>query len=316
VVGRGSSRLNPIVIDNTVFYRPKAGSAMRALNYSFELNGVKTDDMTIFSPHFFDGFTIVDWAYTEEPFSTIWAVRSDGVLLAFTWEQEQQVWGWTLCETDGIVQSVCTITEQGEDRLYLVVVREIANDPKTYVERMASARWDEIDTTCFMDCARSYQFTVPTQVIVGLFHVEFRDVVVLADGNVERHHVQNGTITLDKPATNVTVGLPYTAEVETLPLSFQSATGGSNVGKRQQIGQAVLRLKRSRGVKAGPDENNLYEIKSRTEDDAYGPPALLDGIYEIGMAPTTPNEAVVLIRSDDPLPMTLTAVYLDPVVTE
>jgi hypothetical protein len=76
------------------------------------------------------------------------------------------------------------------------------------------------------------------------------------------------------------------------------------------------RLKRSRGVKAGPDENNLYEIKSRTEDDAYGPPALLDGIYEIGMAPTTPNEAVVLIRSDDPLPMTLTAVYLDPVVTE
>ena len=314
-IGRGSSRLNPIVVDNTVFYRPLAGSAVRAMNYSFELDGVKTDDMTIFSPHFFSPHAIVDWCYTEEPNGAIWAVRSDGVLLCFTWEQEQQVWGWTMCETDGRVKACCSITEQGEDRLYLVVERVVAGDSKTYVERMASAMWASVEESCYMDCARSYIFDTPQTVIEGLFHVEFRDVVVLADGNIERHSVESGMITLDSPATRVTVGLPFTAEIETLPLAFQTGSGTIST-KRQQAGHAVLRLKDSAGVLAGPKASELFPIKGRTDDDEYDVADLLNGTYEVSMAPVVADESVILIRSEDPLPLTVTAAYLDPVVTE
>jgi hypothetical protein len=314
-IGRGSSRLNPIVVDNTIFYRPQTGSAMRALGYSFELDGTKSDDMTIFSPHFFEFFGIVDWAYTEEPNSAIWAVRNDGKLLCFTWEQEQQVWGWTLCETDGFYRSVCAISEAGEDRLYLVVERTIAGDPKHFIERMASARFGDVDEACFMDCARTFRFETPTTHIEGLFNLEFKEVVVIADGVLSRHIVSGGEIDLDTPALKVTVGLPFTAEIETLPLAYQSNNGWV-VGRRQQPGEVVMRLKDSRAVLAGPNANNLYEVRERTEGAGYGPPQLLNGLFPLNMPPTTGDETTVLIRSEDPLPLTVTAVYIDNIASK
>jgi hypothetical protein len=92
---RGASRLKPVIADDVAFYTPAVGSDIRAANYTFEIDGYKSDNMSIFSPHFFEGFQIVAWAFADEPLSCIWAVRSDGALLCFTWEREQEVWGWT-----------------------------------------------------------------------------------------------------------------------------------------------------------------------------------------------------------------------------
>jgi hypothetical protein len=74
-VGRGASRLKPIVVDNIVFYNPGVGFGVRALGYTFELDGYKTDDVTIFSPHLFARMDIVSWAYAQEPRSCIWAAN-------------------------------------------------------------------------------------------------------------------------------------------------------------------------------------------------------------------------------------------------
>src|SRR3546814_11986223 len=107
------------------------------------MDGLKSDDVTIFSPHFFEGFDIVSWCYSQEPRSIVWAVRSDGKLLAFTWEQAQQVWGWTICETEGFVTSCCSISEDGEDRVYITVRRPINGEARTLIECMASHRGED-----------------------------------------------------------------------------------------------------------------------------------------------------------------------------
>jgi hypothetical protein len=314
-IGRGSSRLNPLVIDNVVFYQPAVGSAIRSLGYSFELDGVKSDDVTIFSPHFFDGHTIVSWAYAQEPRSVIWAARDDGKLLCFTWEQEQQVWGWTLCETDGLVESVCVISEGGEDRLYLVVRRTIEAVDHVYIERMAAARWADITQACFSDCAVTQVFEAPQTEVLGLSHLEGCAVSVLADGYVETSHVvSGGAIELATAATTVTVGLPFTARVKTLPLAYQGRDGYVT-GKRQQAAQAVIRLVDSRGILVGVDEGNLFEIKSRLGEGYNDTPDLLNGLFEIATAPVTVEETTVWIESSYPLPMSVTAIYLDPVAT-
>jgi hypothetical protein len=91
----------------------------------------------------------------------VWAARDDGKLLAFTWQQEQQIWGWTLCETDGFVESVTSISESGEDRVYLCVRRTISGVSRRFIERMASAFWTTEDDACFMDAAVTYSFTRP-----------------------------------------------------------------------------------------------------------------------------------------------------------
>lgn len=310
-VGRGSSRLPPLVVDNVVFYSPSTGNSVRTIGYSFELDGLKTNDVSIFSPHFFAGFNIVSWCYSQEPRSLVWAARDDGKLLCFTWEQEQQVWGWTLCETDGNVLSVCSITESGEDRVYLIVERDIAGVTKRFVERMVSHRWDAVQDSCYLDCAVSAVFDPPQSTFTGLWHLEGRtDVAAIVDGvAVTDLTVTNGTTTLPltvPPGSVVSFGLPYRVDVELLPVKVNNMPGaGSNVGRRQQPGDLVLSLKDTRSILAGINEDNLFLVKQRT-DEAYGAPDdLMNGDYVVSSANKAGDSIGCYIQQTAPLPFTL-----------
>ena len=313
-IGRGSSRLDPLVIDSVVFYRPNTGSTVRAIGYSFEQDGFKADDVSIYSPHLFAGFSIKSWAYAQEPDSVIWAARSDGKLLCFTWEQEQQVWGWTLCETDGEVESVCVVSEDGEDRLYLTVWRQIAGEGRLYIERMASSLWDDPEVACFLDCAAVREFEQPRTTINRLEFLEGRNVTVLGDGAwATGVPVENGSITLP-PAigevSRVVIGLPYAVTVETLPL----ALGGEAPGRKQQLGSAVLRFRVAGAVDAGPAAGKLYPIKQR-RDEPYGSADwLLTGDYRFDNERHVAGQVSVVIRQNAPLPFELTGAFLEPVV--
>lgn len=312
-IGRGASRLNPIVIDNIVLYKTSVGASIRAIGYSFELDGVKSDDVTIFSPHLFEGFEIVSMAYAQEPRSIIWVVRDDGRLLCFTFEQEQQVAGWTLCETNGSVESVCVISEQGEDRLYLTVRRTVNGVERVFIERMASASWEDIEDTCFLDCAVTYDFDTASDTLNNLHHLEGETLTALADGNVvDDLTVVDGTVTLPFEASKVTIGLPYDALIETLPLAIQTREGWT-VARRSTVGEAVVRVVKSRGLLVGPDDDHLDVVRPR-QDEAYAAPnALKTGDYAVDVqAVTSDDGARVVVKSDGPLPMTITAVLFDP----
>jgi hypothetical protein len=313
-LGRGASRLNPITVDKVTFYETAKSSEVRTLNYEFEIDGQNTNDITIFSRHFFERYDIIAWAFAEKPASAIWLVRDDGKLLCMTWDQAQQVWGWTLCETDGLFKDVTTVTEQGEDRVYFLVEREIEGDTKLYVERMASELWEDQTLACYLDCARTFTNEVEVSTVDRLDHLEGRDVVALVDGSVVRDlTVTDGQIELPVAGANITVGLPFTAEIETLPLAIQTGNGW-NVARPQQADAAILRVVNSRNVKAGSDEDQLFECKTR-DVDAYGDPlALYTGDLEVQMAGKSGNETTVFVRSDDPVPMHIAAVLVEPKV--
>ena len=308
--GRGSSRLSPLVIDSVCFYQTSVGNGVRTLGYQFQTDSIDSNDITIYSPHLFRGFNIVSWAYSMEPRSLIWAVRDDGKLLCFTWEQEQQVWGWTLCETDGLVESVCVISEGSEDRLYLTVRR----NGKLLIERMAAARWGAVEDSCFLDSAVTYAFDEPQTVLRNLDHLEGKTVSALADGAVVAGLVvTNGIVELADAATKVTVGLPYSALVETLPLAVQMQGGGWTIAKPQVVSKAVIRLVDSRGVKVGPTDARLKPLRARTNEPAGSIPSLMTGLYQPFLeAATASDGASVVVQSDDPLPMTITGIYIDP----
>lgn len=314
--GRGSSRLSPLVIDNVVFYQTSVANSIRTLNYFFDNDGYKSNDVTIFSPHLFRGFQIVSWAYAQEPRSAIWAARDDGKLLCFTWEQEQQVWGWTLCDVGGIVQSVCAISESGEDRLYMVVNRTINGVAKYYIERMAATRWSGVENCCFLDCATTYIFDTPSTVLNNLERLEGQTVAALADGNVVPGMVvAGGKVTLPFAATTVTVGLTFTALVETLPLAIQSKAGWT-IAKPQQASSVVLKLVESRGVRVGPTEAKVDELRGRSIEAWGAPNALITGNVVAALRPDNNDGVHVVVTSPDPLPLTLTGVLIDPAISE
>jgi hypothetical protein len=313
--GRGSSRLGPLIIDNVVFFRPSQGSSVRTLGYTFESDGYQSNNMAIFSPHFFDGFDIVAWAYQQEPYACIWAARDDGALLCFTWEQEQQVWGWTLCETAGKVEDVCVITEGGVDRLYLAVRRTLAGREDVFIERMALPLLvaENLPDACYLDCAVTQKFAAPTREVAGLWHLEGETVSAFHDGNVTTDYtVKNGRIMLPAPATIVTVGLPYSGVVETLPLVL----GQTNHAKRQMISKVVIRVDLTRGISAGAGGGALYAIKQRQGEAIGDPIALASGDFDVQLQGKWNAGATVVVEQTNPLPATISALFPEVVVTE
>lgn len=308
--GRGGSRLPPLVIDANAFYQTSVGNEIRVIGYDFDTDSTQSNDMTIFSRHLFRDFNIVSWAYAQQPRSLIWAVRDDGKLLCFTWEKEQQVWGWTICETDGLVETVAVISERGEDRLYLTVRR----NGKLLIERMAASEWDTIDDTCFLDSAVTYQFGTPSTVLNNLDHLEGKTIKALADGNVVSDLVvTGGKVTLPFAATRVTAGLPFTAQIQTLPLVAETQRGVS-VNKPGSVSRVAMRLLESRGVKAGPTASQLETVRARTGELPGEPNSLLSGVYELDMQARITGEPSVVVQSDDPLPFTCLGVFMDPQV--
>jgi hypothetical protein len=323
-IARGVSRLNPISVDNVVFYQTAKGSSVHTVGFQWQLDSVRTDDITIFARHLFENMSIVDWAYAEKPASAIWAVRGDGKLLCLTWDQAQEVWGWTLCYTgeldaDGNAidkfEGVCVIYEGSEDRAYFIVNRTIEGVQRRFVERMASELWEDQQDACYLDCARTFTNAEPVSIVDRLDHLEGKTLKALVDGNVVKGLlVTNGSVTLPDAGSIITIGLPFTAQIQTLPLAIQTGQGW-NIDHVQQAGHVVARVINTRGILAGPDEDQLFAVKDRDQEELGTSTDLLTGSYQIDMAGTSGTETTVIIQSPDPLPMHVAAVLIEPQIS-
>lgn len=156
---RGASIVTPVIVGNSIVYVQARGSIIRDLAND-AIEGYKGNDLTIFSPHLFEGYTIIDMAYQENPNSIVWIIREDmdGVrsLIGLTYVKEHQVWAWHRHDTDGEPERICVVPEGNEDYLYVTVKRTINSQTKRYIERMYSRRISDIKDAVFMDSALTY----------------------------------------------------------------------------------------------------------------------------------------------------------------
>lgn len=133
----GARFIRPLNIGEEVYFIQGRGTRVRSLGFDFGTDGYRAPDLTIFSSHLFDKYTLVDWAYQQNPHSIIWAVRSDGKLLGLTSIKDQEMLAWHRHDfSGGFVENVCVIPEGTEDSLYLVIRREIDGSTVRYIERM------------------------------------------------------------------------------------------------------------------------------------------------------------------------------------
>lgn len=153
----GCSDVRPLTVGGSVLYIQAQGNKVRDLQYKLESDMYSGSDLSILSEHFFDGHTLVDWCYAEIPFSVIWAVRDDGVLLGLTYLREHEVWAWHQHElSGGLVESICSIVEGNEDAVYMTVKRTINGRTVRFVERLHTRQFDEISDAFFVDCGLTY----------------------------------------------------------------------------------------------------------------------------------------------------------------
>jgi hypothetical protein len=152
----GASNVQPVIVNNTMIYSAARGGHLRELGYNWQANGFISSDLSLRATHLFDGFETVDLAYMKAPTPIVWTISSNGDMVAMTYVPEQQVGAIHAHNTDGEFESCCVVAEGIEDRLYVIVKREINGQTVRFIERMQSRKIYEPEDAFFVDCGSTY----------------------------------------------------------------------------------------------------------------------------------------------------------------
>jgi hypothetical protein len=163
-----SALLPPMYINLHVLYVQAKNSIVRDIAFNFLYNTFIGDDITVYSNHLFQGHTLIQWAYSEEPFKVVWAVREDGTMLSLTYIKTQEIQGWARHDTNGLFMGVCTVIEPPVDAIYTIVKRYIPGTASVpagvwayYSERMDNRQWNNVEECFCVDAGLSTTMTFP-----------------------------------------------------------------------------------------------------------------------------------------------------------
>lgn len=140
----------------------------------------------------------------------------------------------------------------------------------------------------------------------GLDHLEGETVAILGDGNVfPPQVVNNGQVILPQACSKITVGLAYTAQLQTLYLD----TGDPTIqGKRKNIVAMTARVDQSRGLEMGQTFDDLTEFKDRDPTTIGLPIDLYTGDMRMIIGGGWTTEGQMCIQQANPLPATILGV--------
>ena len=164
-----------------------------------------------------------------------------------------------------------------------------------------------IDSTAFTTYQTGGEARERVTTISGLTHLEGQVVSVLSEGApVATATVSSGAITVDE-TSRANVGLGYTSDIQTLRYDV-GAKNGTAEGKLQRITRLIIRFYQSLGGKVGPSSSDLDPLIFRAGgDDMDAAIPLFDGDVEVEWDGDYSSEALIYIRQDQPLPMTVEA---------
>ena len=299
----GASNVQPLVVGSSMIYGAGRGGHLRELGYNYEAGGYISGDVCLRAPHLFDNLKIVDLAYSKAPSPVVWAVSSSGKMVAMAYVPEQQVGGFSTIETKGSIESACVVAEGDEDIVYVEVMRTVNGQAVRFVERMNERQYTDLKECVYVDCAGTYRGEAKKE-ITGLTWLEGETVSILADGAVEPQQVvKDGKITLTYPAEIVHVGLPFIADMKTLPAAMALQDGSYGSGHKKNVREVFFRVVNSSGTQAGPSFDKLSEYPSRSTEFAGNVPEPITDEIGFQIQPQWSQSGQVCVRQKYPLPL-------------
>jgi hypothetical protein len=346
----GSGYVRPLIVDGCVLFVRTKGTGARVLVPASSDTPYRGLDVSENARHLFVGKDrqIVDWAYQEDPFGLIWAVRADGTLLSFTFDRGHEVTAWAHHDSEpgsATYESVCTVPEGDEDAVYVVVKRFIKGDAGGQdleavrcIERFTSRvrriketdpnptvvavpSVDDVDTlfptdVC-VDAAIRYRGP-PTLTFTGLDRHAFKEVYVVARGmSVEKGTVDaDGNLTLNLPAAPAANAVDENGQpifVAHIGLAFTCdfeslAHYGGSTLQQRTVSEICFELDEARGVKAGQSLTKLTVWKQRAVSDAFGAISAATTLLQTPVTNAWDKTARVCLRQELPLPVTVVGI--------
>lgn len=188
---------------------------------------------------------------------------------------------------------------------------------------------DDPDDMPVPQVSGDWTLTTPVTTVTGLAHLEGKVVAILADGSVVPNQiVVDGEITLPRPATQVTAGLPFVVQVQSL---YGDIPGEAPTvqGRRKNIYAVTARVEHSRGFSIGtnqPDASvqpnqstvawaNMKEWKQRGADTAAGAALpLFTGDARVNVPGTWAKPGQVAVQQNFCLPLNLLSLIPEVII--
>lgn len=305
----GSGSVRPLRAGASTIMVQKGGEKVKEVTFSLETDGLVGRDLTVLGEHLARG-GLTDMIWQQEPELVLWFVRADGVLIGLSYDPANNTIGWHQHPLGGtaVVESITAIPSGSEDQVYLSVQRTINSATVRHIVFMQTLSFDTIGDAFFVDSGFTYSGTATTT-ITGMHHLEGQTVQILADGSTHADKtVSGGSVTLDRSASKVHVGYSYDSLVKTLRMEA-GAEDGIAQGKIKRIHGVTVRFLDTVGAELGPNINKLdrlpFRDSSMSMDDAV---PLFSGDKEIFFPSGYENDAQVVVRQNQPLPMTILAI--------
>lgn len=344
----GSAAVQPVRIDNALYFVQRAGQSIRQLTYNNDEDSYQAVDLNIMANHMAkkssEDRTVVAaprFVQMEAQLSSspmLWAVDINGGLCSCTIDRGSQVFAWSYHELggslDGEAPKVLSIAvlpsnEGRHDDMFAVVARTINGANTIHFERinrpfeldnLYNSSTDIDDKPVFADCAILYTPGSPTTVCTGLTHLEGEAVDVLGNGKyLGRFTVASGQVDVGGSTSysEFIAGLPYTSRLVTNGLEGGSPIGSSQ-GLMKRAAKATLRLVRTIGLRYGlraadlngTDTDTMYELSFATLNGLPGVP-LFTGDKRVDLPLGIDRSQRIVVEQTKSLPMTVSAIFLD-----
>ena len=292
---RGSNTCPPQHIGNRIVHVQRSGKTVRDLGYQYDADNYNGDDLTLLATHLTEGHKLVSSAYIQEPNSTLYYVRDDGVLLSLAFIKEQNVFAWSHHTTDGKYKKVVSIPNGASDILYVTVER----DGKTYIERFNPG----IEAAVYMD-----SYVTGSGRSIEASHLTGKTVQILADGTRLQDAVvpENGLVAFGQSFSDITIGLAYETRVEQ-PGPDIGLKEGTMQARISKINTVVLRVEKSYGGHIGYTFQDKDMDELRYED--YETLETGDIVQQMPVANIGSNtKNHICIKHDEPFPFELNAI--------
>lgn len=292
---RGSNTCPPQHISNRIVHVQRSGKTVRDLGYQYDADNYNGDDLTLLATHLTEGHKLVSSAYIQEPNSTLYYVRDDGVLLSLAFIKEQNVFAWSHHTTDGKYKKVTPIPNGASDVLYVTVER----DDKTYIERFNP----DMEAAVYMD-----SYITGSGSSIEVSHLIGKTVQVLADGTRLQDAVvpENGLVAFGQSFSDITIGLAYETRIEQ-PGPDIGLKEGTMQARISKINTVVLRVEKSYGGHIGYAFKDKDMDKLRYED--YETLETGDIVQQMPVANIGSNtKNHICIKHDEPFPFELNAI--------
>jgi len=318
------SNVQPVVVEGNIICVSRLRNQVYSFAYSDEQKGYVSQDLTLYWSHIFNK-RVSRMRYVAYPTPLIWFVFDDGTLASMTYHEEQKVIAvarHTIAEST--IEHLCVLpnTSTGVDELWVMGTRGGSKFISIMAREYDSSFFaeDKAISARYADLYIKYDGTA-TDTFTGATHLANKTCHYIADGAVGTVAVNgSGGFTLPFEASVVAIGLPYTSTVKTIDVG---ATVAEMQGMRKQIQQFKVSFWESMYCYAQalfdrPDPQYNVDTISLTktlETSVAKTPRT--GTTEAQRIDCENSEEIVLkLWIEEPLPLTITAIFFDISATQ